>query len=283
MTIPTPLRRAILVAGPTAAMLFVARGSARAPAGSIETAFAWALAAAIGPAALHDSDVRDDSAGDLLAILVGALLLAPAVGGGSFAPAAAWLSTSDGRSRLVGFAGAVAAAPVAAAWASGLSTPLARGAVRLLAVGLPLGAVLHLLRAMTRGEAAAPSAGWGLALFALALIGREEALRRRLARELSEEVALGILTAPLAAAIASPWRRRTPGWWPNRRERQSFVEAVLRLASRKARMRGLPESSRRIAQVEVLRLRERIREMLVPVEADLESTLTSAGERSAAG
>lgn len=283
MTIPSTLRRAVLVAGPAAAMVLLGRGNPRGAAGPADVALAWALATAIVPAALHDSDVRDESAGDLVALLVGALLLAPAAGQGSFAPAIGWLSTSDGRWWCGGFAGALATAPVAAAWASGLSTPLARGAVRLLATGLPLGTVLFLLRAMTQGRAAAPSAGWGLALFALALAGREEALRRRLARELAEEISLGILTAPLAEAVTSPWRRRTPGWWPNRRERHSFVEAVLRLANRKARMRGLPESSRRIAQVEVLRLRERIREMLVPVEADVESTLASAGERPAAG
>ncbi len=125
-----------------------------------------------------------------------------------------------------------------------------------------------------------PIAAAGASLVVLFTV-RELAWSRILLRELSEEVTLGIVPITHVAILASPWRRQLSDWWPERSERRVYVEAVLRLAWRKVQMRGLPATSRRIGQLEVLRLRERIRSMLAPVEPPLEETLGGPGESRA--
>lgn len=124
-----------------------------------------------------------------------------------------------------------------------------------------------------RGEWPAAS---GLGALLLVVAGREAAWSRLLRVELTEEVGLGILPATHVPILVSPFRRRLPGWWPKRAERSAYVDAVLRLVFRKGQMRGMSRESGRIAQLEVLRLRERIREMLAPVEPPLEETLGGA-------
>lgn len=166
----------------------------------------------------------------------------------------------------------------AVALAGGAASCPSEGAVRI-AVGfgglvvVAGGFALAVLAGLGR---IAEGAGW--AAVATAFLGLfaayELALSRLLRRELDEETALGILPKEHADALSSPWRRRLSGWWPDGAERRIYVRTVLRLVRRKGATRRLAPDRARISQVEVLRLRERIRAMLAPVEPELEDTLS---------
>lgn len=87
---------------------------------------------------------------------------------------------------------------------------------------------------------------------------------RLLARELGEEVKLGVLPEWVAEVIPSYRRRIRPDWWPSRRERTVIARLLTRLAFRKHAIAHLPPDEARLAGLEVMRLRERARRILSP-------------------
>ncbi len=89
---------------------------------------------------------------------------------------------------------------------------------------------------------------------------------RLLVRQLGEEVELGVLPPWVVEVIPSYRRRIRPDWWPSRRERTVIARLLTRLAFRKHAIAHLPPDEARLAGLEVMRLRERARRILLPSE-----------------
>jgi hypothetical protein len=85
---------------------------------------------------------------------------------------------------------------------------------------------------------------------------------RIIGRELGEEVSLDVVP-PWVAEIIPHYRRRIrPGWWPLRPERIVLAGLLTRLAFRKHAMDLLPPAEARVAGLEVVQLRARVRRLL---------------------
>ena len=95
-------------------------------------------------------------------------------------------------------------------------------------------------------------------LFALLLHGEHRILQT----QLDEEIELGVLPAWVGQVIPFYRRRIRSTWWPQRKERTVLARLVTRLAFRKHALRHLPEEEARLAGLEVMRLRQRIRSAL---------------------
>ncbi len=87
---------------------------------------------------------------------------------------------------------------------------------------------------------------------------------RILERQLGEEVELGLAPEWVAQVIPYYRRRIRADWWPSRRERTVISRLLTRIAFRKQALRHLPPSQVAIASLEVVRLRQRLREILGP-------------------
>jgi len=85
---------------------------------------------------------------------------------------------------------------------------------------------------------------------------------RVLLRELREEVELGVVPSWVAEVIPYYRRRIRGAWWPSRRERTVLCRLLTRLAFRKNALRNVVEDERHMAGLEVVHLRQRLREML---------------------
>jgi protease PrsW len=100
--------------------------------------------------------------------------------------------------------------------------------------------------------------------------------------QLSEEVKLGVL--PVWVADVLPfYRRRVRGaWWSERSERTVIARLVTRLAFRKHALRHLPADEARLAGLEVMRLRQRIRSALgfsgVAADHEIDGTREGLGD-----
>jgi hypothetical protein len=106
-------------------------------------------------------------------------------------------------------------------------------------------------------------------LLVLAAFLRSE--HRILKNALAEEVALGI-APPWVAEIIPYYRRRVKGeWWPSRRERTVISRLLTKLAFRKKRFADLPQEKGAVAAFEIVKLRQRVREILSPA-GDTEDT-----------
>ncbi len=85
---------------------------------------------------------------------------------------------------------------------------------------------------------------------------------RVLLRELREEVELGVLPSWVAEVIPYYRRRVRGAWWPSRRERTVLSRLLTRLAFRKHALRRVGEEERDVAGLEIVHLRQRLREIL---------------------
>jgi RsiW-degrading membrane proteinase PrsW (M82 family) len=163
----------------------------------------------------------------------------------------------------------------------GHATLSGRAAARTLwaAIGLLMAIALHgswnlaLTRFGPLGEGGTPRL-WLSALpllylvyiLALALFLHSE--HRILRRELAEEVALATVPAWVAEVIPY-YRRRVRGtWWPSRNERTVIARLLTRMAFRKHALRRLPPGEAAIASLEVVKLRQRLRQILEPEEPE---------------
>jgi hypothetical protein len=135
--------------------------------------------------------------------------------------------------------------------------------------------------------------GWNLALTVAGPVARDGSLRtwllvlpavyvaygavlaaslasehRILKHQLLEEVEFG--TVPeWVIEIIPYYRRRVRGdWWPSRTERTVISRLLTRIAFRKHALRHLPSDRASIASLEVVRLRQRVRQILLEPEAD---------------
>jgi RsiW-degrading membrane proteinase PrsW (M82 family) len=100
-------------------------------------------------------------------------------------------------------------------------------------------------------------------LLVLAAFLRSE--HRILKNALAEEVALGV-APPWVAEIIPYYRRRVKAeWWPSRRERTVISRLLTKLAFRKKRFADLPQEKAAVAALEIVKLRQRVREIFSPV------------------
>ena len=86
--------------------------------------------------------------------------------------------------------------------------------------------------------------------------------RRRVARELDEEVRLGLLPAEDAAALELPWRRAREKRFGRPDERREYVRSALLLAVAREQQRRRSGEPERLRQLEVLTFRTRLRRTL---------------------
>ena len=147
------------------------------------------------------------------------------------------------------------------------------------ATGLLAAIVLHgswnlaLVRYGPVGESGAPRL-WLAALpvlyviyiLTLALFLHSE--HRILKRQLGDEVALGLVPSWVLEVIPFYRRRVRANWWPSRSERTVIARLLTRVAFRKHALRNLPPGDAAIASLEVVKLRQRLREILDPEDPE---------------
>lgn len=151
-----------------------------------------------------------------------------------FAALAALANAEAGWRRAAYFAGAVLAPPVVCASLAALRLRAGGGRELALAAGAGLLGLLTWLPAVV--------AEW-----------------RRTARELSDEVRLGILPEEDALVLRSPWRRRFEKRFGRADERREYVGSALQLAVARQQQRRRTGQAVRLRQLEVLAFRTRIR------------------------
>ncbi len=151
-------------------------------------------------------------------------------------------------------------------WASAILLPGLVGG-GLLALGGTLPGHLGLV---------GPAAGALIALLAWAPPILLE--RRRVLRELSEEVRLGILPGEDLAVLVNPWRRWREPRFGRADERREYVRSALLLAVARQQQRRRTGEANRLRQLEVLAFRTRVRRV---VEGRVARTAFASDESSA--
>ena len=101
---------------------------------------------------------------------------------------------------------------------------------------------------------------------ALALVLHSE--HRILKRQLGDEVELGLVPSWVLDVIPFYRRRIRANWWPSRRERTVIARLLTRVAFRKHALRNLPPGEAAMASLEVVKLRQRLREILDPEDPE---------------
>jgi hypothetical protein len=92
--------------------------------------------------------------------------------------------------------------------------------------------------------------------------------QRILKRQLGDEVALGLLPSWVLDVLPYYRRRIRANWWPSRSERTVIARLLTRMAFRKQALRHLPPAEAAIASLEVVNLRQRLREILDPEDPE---------------
>ena len=100
----------------------------------------------------------------------------------------------------------------------------------------------------------------------LALVLHSE--HRILKRQLGDEVELGLIPSWVLDVIPFYRRRVRGNWWPSRRERTVIARLLTRMAFRKHAVRNLSPGEAAIASLEVVKLRQRLREILDPEDPE---------------
>ena len=91
---------------------------------------------------------------------------------------------------------------------------------------------------------------------------------RILMRQLGDEAALGLVPSWVLDVIPFYRRRIRANWWPSRSERTVIARLLTRMAFRKHALRSLPPGEAAIASLEVVKLRQRLREILDPEDPE---------------
>ena len=91
---------------------------------------------------------------------------------------------------------------------------------------------------------------------------------RILKRQLGDEVALGLVPSWVLEVIPFYRRRIRANWWPSKTERTVIARLLTRVAFRKHALRNLPPGDAAIASLEVVKLRQRLREILDPEDPE---------------
>lgn len=125
-----------------------------------------------------------------------------------------------------------------------------------------LGTAAASAAARAPGRAAPLLVAAGLSSALLAWVPAVLAERRRVRRELEEEVRLGFLPAEDAAALELPWRRWSEIRFGRPDERREYVRSALLLAVARSQQRRRSGEAERLRQLEVLTFRTRLRRTL---------------------
>jgi RsiW-degrading membrane proteinase PrsW (M82 family) len=91
---------------------------------------------------------------------------------------------------------------------------------------------------------------------------------RILKRQLADEVEIGTVPSWVEDVIPYYRRRVRSNWWPARSERTVIARLLTRVAFRKHAIQRLSPSEAAIASLEVVKLRQRLREILDPEEPE---------------
>jgi len=174
---------------------------------------------------------------------------------------AATIWSFDGTSAFI-----VAAALISAAAAGAFTSFLLRGRgvermlwIFFIAV-IPIAA--ELLRRIAENQLSPLTAlGAGAMIPSIAMLTIYLSRRGDVALELRAEAELGILDPADAALLSHPFRRFRFGIWENREARREFVQVAETLAETRTAQRSMDTASARLQQLEVLRLRMRLREI----------------------
>jgi len=150
-----------------------------------------------------------------------------------------------------------------------------RGRVSLTLMGLLAAILLHttwnlaLFFFGAAGETGLPRAWlavlpllYGVFVAVLAAFLRSE--HRILKTQLEEEVDLGLAPGWVPEVIPYYRRRVRPDWWPVRSERTVIARLLTRLAFRKHALGRLPADRGAVASLEIVKLRQRVREIFEP-------------------
>ncbi len=103
-------------------------------------------------------------------------------------------------------------------------------------------------------------------IVALALVLHSE--HRILKRQLGDEVELGLVPSWVLDVIPFYRRRIRANWWPSRSERTVIARLLTRVAFCKHALRNLPPGEAAMASLEVVKLRQRLREILDPEDPE---------------
>jgi RsiW-degrading membrane proteinase PrsW (M82 family) len=156
----------------------------------------------------------------------------------------------------------------------------AKKAVRLgsVSVGLVLAIALHAAWNMAVQyvgllSPAGSFRGWLMfipalyVVYAVILAAFLRSEHRILKVELAEEVELMLAPAWIVDVIPYYRRRVRSDWWPSRVERTVIARLLTRVAFRKHALRGLPRDEANVASLELVMLRQRVREILGPPQS----------------
>jgi RsiW-degrading membrane proteinase PrsW (M82 family) len=91
---------------------------------------------------------------------------------------------------------------------------------------------------------------------------------RILRKQLADEVNMAMVPSWVEDVIPYYRRRVRSNWWPSRSERTVIARLLTRVAFRKHAIQRLPPSEAAIASLEVVKLRQRLREILDPEEPE---------------
>lgn len=91
---------------------------------------------------------------------------------------------------------------------------------------------------------------------------------RILMRELADEVELATVPSWVEHVIPYYRRRVRSNWWPSRRERTVISRLLTRVAFRKHAIQRMPAGEAAIASLEIVKLRQRLRDILDPEEPE---------------
>jgi hypothetical protein len=87
---------------------------------------------------------------------------------------------------------------------------------------------------------------------------------RILKRQLADEVKMAMVPSWVQDVIPYYRRRVRGNWWPSRGERTVISRLLTRVAFRKHAIQRLPSADAAIASLEIVKLRQRLREILDP-------------------
>jgi hypothetical protein len=185
---------------------------------------------------------------------------------------AAWLLVETAPAVDAGEVALAALAPVVAGCVLGAAVAWRRLLLgrRWRALALLAGAlVAEALVAASRQVAALAGRAWVGALVLAILLALTVVLAllvevRIGARELTEEVKLGVLPAWAAEVGPRYWRRIRADWWPRGDERRAVARLLVGLSCRKHQFRHLEGERATLYSLEVGRMRERARRLLDP-------------------
>lgn len=113
---------------------------------------------------------------------------------------------------------------------------------------------------------------------AIPLIGLIALLKqwRDVTRELLDEANLGFLDVDDVRVVSHPIRRLGAAGWADRTARREFVRVANRIALRKRQQRNRPEEEVRLYQVEIIKLRMQLQEM-VRIDREVRASNEVAG------